>query len=130
MRRNVTRIRPLEAHSRPKYIPVQRGQLAPEYPITSSLPRFDSSWVPLYIPRSTKKNDPTRDDISVETNTDSIDAVASEKKAPNLPINSKVEIYFDNDQANRREQELMKLQPLAAIVKNNPAVNIYHSRLC
>lgn len=34
IRRNVSRIRPVKAHPRPKNIPALRGQLAPEYPIT------------------------------------------------------------------------------------------------
>lgn len=42
----------------------------------------------------------------------------------NTEINSKVEIFFDNDQAYPNEQELQKLQPLESILKNNPAIGI------
>ncbi len=92
--------------------------------IASGLPRFNDSWAPLYFPDVTKRNDLNFKDIPVETNQHSIDTASSEKNIYSAPINSKIEIYFDNNQASPGEQELMKLEPLATIAKNNPTVII------
>ena len=42
----------------------------------------------------------------------------------NTIINSKVEVYFENDQRSPEEQELKKLLPLIEFVKNNPGVSV------
>lgn len=92
--------------------------------ISSSLPRFKYPGHSFYFPEVTRKKDLNSKDIPVETNKDSVDTASSEKNTYKPPINSKVEIYFDNNQANPGEQELIKLQPLATVATNNPTVEI------
>ncbi len=92
--------------------------------VSSGLPRFKDRDVSYYFPDVARKKDLTSEEISAGINIDSMDTASSVKNIYSPPVNSKIELYFDNDQANPREQELMKLQPLATIVNNNPAINI------
>ncbi|MEX2593670.1 MAG: OmpA family protein [Anditalea sp.] len=92
--------------------------------ISPDLPRLTDSGLPSYFPQTRRRNNSNFTDFSVERNMETIDTASLEKKAFNLPINSKVEIYFDNNQAKPGQQELNKLLPLATILKNNPTVKL------
>ena len=92
--------------------------------IFSGLSRFRDPGIPFYFPEVTRRKDPDLNEIPVEESKQAIDTTSSESKINGFPINGKVELYFDNDQARASEQELLKLQPLTTIVSNNPAVNI------
>jgi outer membrane protein OmpA-like peptidoglycan-associated protein len=92
--------------------------------ISPGLPRFRYPRPSSYFPEVTRKKDLNSKEIAVETKKDSVDTASAKKNIYHPPINSKIEIYFDNDQENPGEQELMKLEPLALMATNNPTVEI------
>ena len=57
-------------------------------------------------------------------NKPAMDTVQTQKNIYSAPVNSKIEIFFDNAKATPNEQELQKLQPLETILKNNPAASV------
>lgn len=88
------------------------------------LVRFDAARRPLYFPQVTDRKNQDLKEATAEMNKPAADTARTGLNPYNTEINSKVEIFFDNDQAYPNEQELQKLQPLESILKNNPAIGI------
>lgn len=86
--------------------------------------RFDPPKTSFYFPEVTRKKDQDLKETAVEMNKPAMDMVRTEKNIHSTTINSKIEIFFDNAQATPNEQELQKLKPLEAILKNNPAASV------